>query len=318
MPITKHRICEDELYKYTEDSASVEGAKGLLQMVQRQDTLASSTSADGDWGYMKQTAAGELYVKASDTDALLTTIDADTSAIAGDTAAMVVDLAAIEVLLTAIDADTSTIAADTTSIDTNIAAFTKVEDTAAGDGYSGIPIFATRQDTLSSLVSADGDFAGLKVNDVGRLYVTSDISPDVADDAVSTGNPLFVGGISHDQSSVLGAVSAGGDRTHLLMDLYRRVFTNTAANVGWQVTAFTAGTSSAQMDTSALAGRTKAVIQNQSETNSVWVKNTTAVADNSSIEIPPCASMEFEWGESLPIHIISDAAAQPVAFMEAA
>lgn len=314
MPITKHSICEDEIFKYTEDEASAEGSKGLLQLVQRQDTLAISTSADGDWGYMKQTDKGELYTKATDTDALLTTIDSVLDSIKVDTGAMVTDLAAIEALLTTIDADTS-------AINTNIAALTNVEDAAAGDGFSGIAALGVRQDTLASSTSADGDFTSMKFNALGRLYTTAaveSINGDVADDAVSTGNPLFVGGISADQGSALGAVSAAGDRTHLLMDLYRRVFTNTAANVGWQVTAVTAGLTSAQIDATPIAGRTKAIIQNQSATNSVWVKNTTATADNASVEIPPCASMEFEWGESLPIHIISDAAGQPVAFMEAA
>lgn len=313
MPITKHKIIEDELYKYAEDEASVEGAKGLLQMVQRQDTLASSTSADGDWGYMKQTAAGELYVKASDTDGLLTTIDSVLDSIKVDTGNMATDLAAIEVLLTSIEGDTD-------AINTNVAAFTKVEDTAAGDAYSGIPIFATRQDTLSSLVDTDGDFGGLKIDALGQLYTTaaiSSINGGVADDAVSTGDPLFVGGISHDQGSALGAVSAGGDRTHLLADLYRRIFVNDSLNVAWQVTAITAGLTSAQIDVTPLAGRTKVLIQNQSN-KSVWVKNTTAVADNTSIEIPAGASMEFNFGESLPIHIIGEQANQTVAFAEAA
>lgn len=310
MALTKHKICEDELYKYAEDEASVEGGKGALFLAQRQDTLAESTSADGDWGYFKQTNKGELYVKAADTDALLTTIDADTSAIAGDTAAMVVDLAAIEVLLTSIDGDTST-------INTNISAFTKVEDTAAGDGYSGVPVFATRQDTLSTLVDADGDFAGLKVDSVGRLYVTADIDGSDADDAPSTVNPLFVGGLSHDGSGALGALSAADDRSALLMDLYRRVFVNDAKNIGWQVTPVTAGLTSAQMDATPLAGRTKALIQNQSN-KSVYVKNATATADNGSIEIPCGATMEFDWGEALPIHVIGVEAGQLVAFMEAA
>lgn len=289
MALTKHKICEDELYKYAEDEASVEGAKGALFLSQRQDTLAESTSADGDWGYFKQTNKGELYVKATDTDALLTTIDADTGAIASSVA----------------------------SVDASITAFTKVEDAAAGDAYSGIPIFATRQDTLSSLVDADGDFAGLKVDSLGRLYTTADISGADADDAVSTSNPLFVGGISHDQSAALGALSAADDRSALLMDLYRRVFVNDAKNIGWQVTAITAGLTSAQMDATPLAGRTKAIIQNQSE-KSVYVKNTTATADNAAIEIPCGATMEFDWGEALPIHVIGVEAGQSVAFMEAA
>lgn len=46
-----------------EDSAHVSGDKGIHMLAVRQDTLASSTSTDGDYGSFKQTAAGELYVK---------------------------------------------------------------------------------------------------------------------------------------------------------------------------------------------------------------------------------------------------------------
>lgn len=56
-----------------EDAAAVSGDQGIQSLLVRQDTLASSTSADGDYGSFKSNAAGELYV----TDAALrTTISA--------------------------------------------------------------------------------------------------------------------------------------------------------------------------------------------------------------------------------------------------
>lgn len=47
----------------------------------------------------------------------------------------------------------------------------KAEDSAHSDGDIGQFILAVRQDTLASSVSADGDYAALKVNDVGALWV---------------------------------------------------------------------------------------------------------------------------------------------------
>jgi hypothetical protein len=91
----------------------------------QQVKLADGTPGSGN--KLVVNSSGEATVKATDTDALLTTIDADTSAIAtdaaameallttidADTGAMVTDLAAIEVLQT-------TIAGDTTSLDTKV------------------------------------------------------------------------------------------------------------------------------------------------------------------------------------------------------
>lgn len=49
--------------EYAEDSASADGQTLQGVGAVRQDTLVSSTSADGDWGWFKQTSLGELYVK---------------------------------------------------------------------------------------------------------------------------------------------------------------------------------------------------------------------------------------------------------------
>lgn len=57
----------------SEDAAASSGDQGIQALLVRQDTLASSTSADGDYGSFKSNASGELYV----TDAgLRTTLSA--------------------------------------------------------------------------------------------------------------------------------------------------------------------------------------------------------------------------------------------------
>jgi hypothetical protein len=150
-----------------EDSAHTSGDIGSYSLTVRQDTLASSTSADGDYQSFKTDALGRLYTVAPVSDALLTTIDADTSVIAGDT----------------------------TSIDATLTALSKAEDAAHSSGDQGIQMLAVRQDTLSSSVSADGDYGSLKLNSDGRLYVDAILSADpsvsetaIANTATSVGN----------------------------------------------------------------------------------------------------------------------------------
>lgn len=68
----------------TEDGAAVANPTGYHTLLRRKDTLsATEVSADGDVIAANSTSKGEQYVKATDTDALLTTIDADTSTLAG-------------------------------------------------------------------------------------------------------------------------------------------------------------------------------------------------------------------------------------------
>ena len=251
---------------YNEDDPITEGGSGNALLFHRQDTLSSTTSADGDWGFGKQNSLGEIYVKDSDTKGALDLI-------------------------------------------------TVVEDAVAGDAYEGIPAMGVIQATLAA-TAGDGDFTASKYDSLGRLYTTTTLAAD-ADDAAATEDPIGIGGVSHDQSSALGALSAGGDRGHMLMDLYRRIFVNNAANVAWKVTSETVGTTSGELVSTPLAGRTRVIIQNRSN-KPIFIHPTTAVADGTAIRIPKYSSMQFPWGESLNIHAISTAAAQAVTVMEAA
>lgn len=56
-----------------------------------------------------------------------------------------------------------------------------LEDAAAAGGEAGVQMLAVRQDTLASSTSADGDFASLKVNANGELYVTGSFDASVDD-----------------------------------------------------------------------------------------------------------------------------------------
>ena len=64
-------------YVYTEDSAHTSGDSGAYVLAVRQDTLASSTSDDGDYASLKVNALGELYVH--DTDVKAELVAANTS-----------------------------------------------------------------------------------------------------------------------------------------------------------------------------------------------------------------------------------------------
>lgn len=163
-----------------EDSAHSSGDIGNFILAVRQDTLASSTSADGDYAALKENSKGELYVIDTDGNALLTTIDAVLDTIKTDTAAMVVDLAAIEVEQLAQGVTLDAILVDTSSIDSTLTALSKAEDSVHGSGDQGIMALAVRNDAGTAL-AADGDYIPFSMDSSGALRVVDTSSgTDVA------------------------------------------------------------------------------------------------------------------------------------------
>lgn len=65
-------------------------------------------------------------------------------------------------LLTTVDADTSV-----------LASLSKAEDTAHSDGHTGVMALAVRKDTSSTGIGANGDYVPLAVDASGRVYVTA-------------------------------------------------------------------------------------------------------------------------------------------------
>lgn len=135
--------------EYAEDSAAVSGDIGNFVLLVREDTLATSTSATGDYGAFKSTALGELYTH--------------------DSAAKA-ELVAANVTLAAILADTATIDSQTLSISNVLAALSKAEDAVHSSGDQGIQALAVRKDSSGSS-AADGDYTSIQTWSEGSVKV---------------------------------------------------------------------------------------------------------------------------------------------------
>jgi hypothetical protein len=153
------------------------------------------------------------------------------------------------------------------------------------------------------------------------LQINADGSIDVqfnsdADDAASTYNPISVGGVSADQSSALTALSAAGDRFHLLSDLYRRVFVNDSPNVGLSNEAVSVGLTAVALPTTAQAGRMELHIQNNGN-KSIFIGDASVTTAN-GIEVSKNSTYVMKVGEAVGVYAISGTAAQDVRVLELA
>lgn len=122
---------------YAEDSAAVSGDIGSATLLVRQDTLAASTSTDGDYGNLKSNNLGELYVFDTTTHSSLVTANATLTSILGD-----------------------------------LNALSHAEDSSHISGDIGVLSLAIRNDgAATTLTSANGDYSGIAVDSKGRLFV---------------------------------------------------------------------------------------------------------------------------------------------------
>lgn len=133
--------------EFLEDSAHTSGDAGVHVLAVRQDTLAVSTSADGDYASVKVDSLGSVYVADKTAQASLANIDASVNA--------------IEASVAAIEAD--------------VDALTKTEDAAHVSGDKGVMPLAVRHDANTSLVSADGDYTPLQVDATGNLKTVAHV-----------------------------------------------------------------------------------------------------------------------------------------------
>jgi hypothetical protein len=170
---------------HDEDSAHTSGDKGTFVLAVRQDTLASSTSDDGDYAAFKVNSKGELYIHDVDANASLSSIDTSVGNIETDVAAIETELLDQGVTLDAIETDLAAIEVElldqgTTldsietaveSIDTSVSALSHEEDSAHTSGDVGTMSLAVRRDADTSLVDTDGDYAPLQVDADGQLKV---------------------------------------------------------------------------------------------------------------------------------------------------
>lgn len=180
---------------YAEDSPFTNGDQGDAVLLVRQDTLATSTSADGDYGSFKSTSLGELYVFDTTTHTTLTSIltelqntnyAEDSPHVSGDLGVMSLAVRNDVVgSLVSANGDYAPLQVDAAGSLRVVGTFTLTsqfaEDSAHVSGDSGIHTLSVRKDALSTNVSADGDYASnlqwsegsLKVVDIPNIAVTT-------------------------------------------------------------------------------------------------------------------------------------------------
>jgi hypothetical protein len=192
------------------------------------------------------------------------------------------------------------------------------EDDAHTTGDNGQFILAVRKDAQGSLVSADGDYAPMQVDAQGRLRVITDIDlvgDMVGDDEVDSEDPLKIGGHAYDQSAALGSIAAG-DKGNLAMDRYRRTFINDAPAIAAASVEVTTGLTEVALPTTALAGRTRMIIQNVSD-KPVYV-GPTGVTVGSGLQIDKGATLSLEIGQGVTLYGICGTASKAVRVFELA
>lgn len=89
----------------------------------------------------------------------------------------------------------------------------KAIDGIAGATDTGVAVLAVRDDALATLTPADGDYAPIRVDSTGGIWIGG-----TAHDAQDTGNPIKLGARA-DSTIKANTMVADGDRTDLIADI---------------------------------------------------------------------------------------------------
>jgi len=179
----------------------------------------------------------------------------------------------------------------------------------AGDDGDLIASQAIAGEEWLNVAAALHDGSGNALSSTGGILDVN-ITGGVADDDVDSGNPIKVGGRAIDQASVLTALSTTGDRGDLLMDLYRRHFTNDSPNIGIISTLVAVTDAETAMPASALAGRRDIYIQNTSTSDDVAIGGV-GVTFADGFLIRKKSSFAFRAGQALPLKARADTGKTP-------
>jgi hypothetical protein len=171
--------------EFNEDSPNASGDTGLHVLTVRQDTLATSTSANGDYADFKVNALGELYVHDTSVLSQLVTIDASLQ-----------------------------------SILTEVSGLSYAEDSAHASGDMGTMALGVRNDAYASQTSADGDYGAINLDSAGRVGIRGSYAEDSA--SASGEDLVSVGSVRQD--TLASSTSADGDHAHIKSNALGEVY----------------------------------------------------------------------------------------------
>jgi hypothetical protein len=189
-----------------EDAAAAGGEEGVLAMAVRQDTLASSTSADGDFTNLKVNAAGALYVSGAGT-----TQYTEDAASAGAESLCLVGAVRRDAAASSAgtDGDYATLNTDATG---NLRVTTNTqytEDVPSAGGELLTLAGAIRSDAANSQAGTNGDYSPLITDANGRLHVIAAMAS--AQNIATIGTSIVPGVSATHLGKAEDAAHASGD-----------------------------------------------------------------------------------------------------------
>lgn len=119
----------------------------------------------------------------------------------------------------------------------------KAEDAVAANGDTGVAALAVRQDTLASSVSNDGDYATLKVDSLGALWVRMAGMTTIALSGSTRGRPIQIAATATPGTLLHTATTTAGQIDKVYIDL-----TNTSASAVTVTIEFGTTGAGAEMD----------------------------------------------------------------------
>ena len=197
---------------YAEDSAAVSADSLFVAGAVREDTLAVSTSATGDYTWLKTNNLGRLYTSAAIDTSLpagsnivgksyITDGTRDATIKAGLTAALAADTSLVVALHPTSSLPTGSNTVGKVDLNAGSNTIGKVdinqvyaEDAASAGGEALHVAGAVREDTLSTSTSASGDFTWLKTTSVGRLWTSAVIDTSLPAGSAIVGKTYLTDG----------------------------------------------------------------------------------------------------------------------------
>ena len=196
-----------------EDAGHSSGDVGVMALTVRQDTAAALGGTDADYQPLITDANGRLHVLDQNSAAILTALqiiddwdDSDKCKVIIQTGSNAIGKLAANTGVDIGDVDVTSVIAGVGA--TNLG---KARDSALGATDTGVMALAVRDDTLTTLTPADGDYVPLRVGSTGKLHVT-----DANITACNTGAVVISSGTVTTVSTVTNLAQMGG--TALSMD----------------------------------------------------------------------------------------------------
>ena len=214
------------------------------------------------------------------------------------------------------------------ALDVNVATISGLaifaEDSAHTTGDDGQHVLAVRQDTLAASTDADGDYASLKVNAAGALYVSHDGDITIADG----GNSITVDAVDLDIRDLTAASDSVAAWTH---DGSGNAISSTSGSLDVNVTnsidvddglantalangATSVGTTATSTVASPLANRKYLYDQNLGN-NDIYL-GTTGVSTTNGFRMSKGAVAEFRIGAAIDLLAISSSGTQDTRYLE--